>query len=162
MIKYNIIIWSKNNQSLKFFILFLNKINQPKINLSINYKKLKTLIKKISLLKSPHVNKKAQKHFEYRIFTKKINIYLCYNNIKFLIFLKKIKTQLFPEIKIKINFYFNNIFSKNLLNPKNYFINSINKNKINNKNIKSCLKIKNYLQILDCYGEFNLIKNLKV
>ena len=167
MMVYDITIISKNKQSLKFFFLFLNKINQPKINLLTNYKKQKTIIKKIVTLKSPHVNKKAQKQFEYRIFSKRI-IISTYNEIKFLILLKKLKTKIFPEIKFKIKLFYNkNKNIKNdLLNPINYFINSLEKNKNisqklsskNNKikNIQPYYKIKKYLKIMDCYGEVNI------
>ena len=162
MIKYRIKIFSKNKQSIKFFFLILNKINQPKFYLFTEYKKQKTLIKKIIILKSPHVNKKAQSHFEYRIFSKILTI-LSYDSIKFLIFLKKLKIKLFPEIKIKINYYFFNKYNNNLLNFKNYIINSIKfkKNifqklkykKIKTKNTQLNSKSKIYLNILDCYGE---------
>lgn len=167
MITYDITIISKSKQALNFYFLFLNKINQPKITLLTNYTKQKTLIKKIVTLKSPHVNKKAQKHFEYRIFSKKIRV-SSYNEIKSLIFLKKLKTKLFPEIKFKIKILSNkNKKTKNnFLNPKNYYINSIITRKnmtqtLNSQNIKiiniqPCYKIKNYLKILDCYGEFNM------
>lgn len=170
MLTYNITIFSKNKQSIKFFFLVLNKIYQPKIYLCTNYKKRKTLIKKITILKSPHVNKNAQSQYEYRIFSKKL-IISSHNDLKLLILLKKIKTKIFPEIKIKIKFNFNKRKKNNLLNPKNYFINSITTKKnitqqLNFKNIKikilkPCFKIKNYLKILDCYGELNIYKNQK-
>ena len=163
----NITVISKNKQSLKFFFLFLNKIKQPKINLLNYYKKQKTVIKKIVTLKSPHVNKKAQKQFEYRIFSKKI-IISSYNEIKFLILLKKLKTKIFPEIKFKIKLFFEKKkkIKNNLLNPINYLINSLEINKKNFqkissknkiiKNIEPCYKTKKYLEILDCYGEINI------
>ena len=156
MITYDIIIISKNKQALIFFFLFLNKIKQPKINLLTNYSKQKTLIKKITTLKSPHVNKKSQSQLEYRVFSKKISV-SSYNKIRFLIFLKKFKTKLFSEIKFKIKIFSKKTFHKNsLLNPKNYSINSIAiKKNTKIKNIKPCPKIKNYLKILDCYGELN-------
>nr|QYJ09250.1 ribosomal protein S10 [Pleurosigma sp. mgcode 4] len=167
MITYDIKITSKNKQALTFFFLFLNKIKQPKINFLTNYEKQKTLIKKITILKSPHVNKKAQEQFEYRVFSKKISI-SSYNEMKFLIFLKKLKTKLFSEIKLKIKIFYNNKekTKNNLLNPKNYYINSIiRKNQVNQKlqsknikiqPIKPCYKTKKYLKILDCYGELNI------
>lgn len=164
MITYDITIISKNKQALTFFLLFLNKIKRPKINLVTNYAKQKFRIKKITTLKSPHVNKKAQNHFEYRLFSKKISI-SSYNEMKFLIILKKIKTKLFPEIKLKINF-FSKKTKTNLLNPKNYYINSILRKKtktqkfksknIKIKNIEPCQKTKNYLKVFDCYGELSL------
>lgn len=167
MITYNITITSKNKQALTLFFLFLKKVKQPKINLLTNYSKQKTLIKKITVLKSPHVNKKAQKHLEYRIFSKKISI-SSHNEMKFLIFLKKLKTKLFPEIKLKIKILSNKKKKNSLLNPKNYYINSIllkknitqtlkSKN-IRIRNIQPCNKIKNYLKIMDCYGELNIQK----
>ena len=162
MLIYDITVFSKNKQALNFFFLFINNLNQPKINFLNNCKSKKTSIKKIIVLKSPHVNKKAQKHFEYRIFSKKITV-LTYNEIKLLIFLKKLKTKLFPEIKLKIKVFSKNKSKKNLLNLNNYYLNSIVKKKyittytLNSqvKSVQPCNKIKNYLKILDCYGEFN-------
>nr|YP_010233613.1 ribosomal protein S10 [Pleurosigma inscriptura]QSZ78230.1 ribosomal protein S10 [Pleurosigma inscriptura] len=120
-------------------------------------------MKKIVTLKSPHVNKKSQNQLEYRIFSKKISV-SSYNEIKFLIFLKNLKTKLFSEIKFKIKILSNPIFFKNnnLLNLKNYYINSIMmKKNAKMKKIKPCSKMKNYLKILDCYGELNsrILKN---
>lgn len=166
MITYDIKITSKNKQALTFYFLFFSKIKQPKINLLTNYKKQKTLVKKITILKSPHVNKKAQEQFEYKIFSKKISI-SSYNEMKFLIFLKKLKIKLFSEIKLKINMYYNNKekIKNNLLNPKNFYVNSVIKTisinqKLKSKNIKvkaikPCYKIEKYLKVLDCYGELN-------
>lgn len=164
MITYSITIFSKNKQAIKFFLLFLTKIKQPKINILINYTQQKTFIKKFTILKSPHVNKKSQRHFEYRLFSKKILI-SSFSEIKILILLKNFKTKLFSEIKFKINFILKKkISTNNILNPKNYFINSFKKKfitknftkKIQIKTIKPCNKTKNYLKVLDCYGELNM------
>ena len=100
MITYEITVTSKNKQTLNFLFLFLNKIKQPKVSLLKTFSKQKTLVKKITLLKSPHVNKKAQKQLESKIFSKKIYIF-SYNETKLLILLKKLKLKIFPEIKIK-------------------------------------------------------------
>merc|ERR1711862_878562 len=97
-------IVAKNKQILIYFFLFF---------------------KKITVLKSPHVNKKAQKKFEHRIFSKKISI-LVFNDMKFLIFLKKLKTKLFPEIRLKIEVTCDKktVFKTDLLNPSHFVINS--------------------------------------
>lgn len=161
MVNLNIKIVSKNKQAVKFFFLFFNKINNPKFNLITNFKKQKTLIKKITTLKSPHVNKKAQKHFELRTFSKEILIDF-FNEINFLVFLKILKITLFPEIKLKITIFLKK--NNSLLNLKKYSINYINyKKSINQKfnfkkinNIKPCKKTKNYLKILDFCGELKI------
>merc|ERR1712157_623560 len=109
-----------------YFFLFFKKITAPQFYYFTNYTTKEIEIKKITVLKSPHVNKKAQKKFEHRVFSKKISI-LVFDDMKFLIFLKKLKTKLFPEIKLKIEVTCNEkMISKiDLLNPSCFAINSL-------------------------------------
>ena len=102
---------SKNIKSLIFFFNVLKKFN-----ISKNIKKLYTTkkIKRIAILKSPHVNKTAQQHFEYRLYLKKIYV----KNLqifKLLIILKKIKINLCCDVLINIKF----IINDNNFNKKN-------------------------------------------
>lgn len=95
---------SKNIKSLIFFFKILKKFN-----ISKNIKKLYTTkkIKRVAILKSPHVNKTAQQHFEYKLYLKKIFI----ENVqifKLLIILKKIKINLCCDVLINVKFDINN------------------------------------------------------
>ena len=72
-------IFSKNSNSISNFLKFLYKLKKNKI-LNLNF----TIIqapqlkksKQFSVLKSPHVNKKAQEQFEYNVFNKQLKIYV--------------------------------------------------------------------------------------
>ena len=146
----NLKILSKNKKSLqKFLKVFLFFCKKNKINFFIKYfsKKQKTHI--FTILKSPHVNKKAQEQFEYRLFSKQLNIF-SFQILKFIITLKKVQTKLFPDIKINIKFILNtkklNKYKITSLAPKN-----INLHMFENK--KHGLKIEPYLKLLDIYGE---------
>jgi len=116
----NITILSKNYQFLKLFLKFCFK-NKSKFD-KIFFKCLQNKNKKVKivLLKSPHVNKKAQQHFELNIFLKKFKIF-SFQLLKFLILLKKFKTFLFLDIKIQIKFLLNkNMF---LVKKRKFFKN---------------------------------------
>lgn len=102
-------ISSKNKSSiLKFSFLIFKKFNfkiGPKIILK-NYLKTKKRKKIFTILKSPHVNKKAQEQFEIRVFSQQLAIYTTYD-AGFIYFLKNLKLRLFPDIKLKIEFSIN-------------------------------------------------------
>ncbi len=59
------IITSSSQKSLNVYIKYL-KLVFKSLNIKPAYFFLPTKIKKITLLKSPHVNKKAKEHFEIR------------------------------------------------------------------------------------------------
>ena len=147
-------IYSKNFLSLKSFLkVFLNKKTRSKLKLILLKSSLqKTKKKKIfTVLKSPHVNKKAQEQFEHRIYKKRIKCFT-FQTFLFLMFLKKIKFYVFSDINIKINIIknFNNSKKKikNRLNTDNY--------KLNFKK----LDLTNYLEFFEVYGEFVLKSKL--
>ena len=103
MLHYYITIISKNKSSIKnFFIFFdqaLNNFNTIKKHLKKKQKR-----KFLTILKSPHVNKVAQEQFEARLFSNQVSVYYSPKNLQLLILLKKIKTHIFPDVKIKIRF----------------------------------------------------------
>jgi ribosomal protein S10 len=154
-------ICSKNKQSLIKFLFFL--INNTKTNFII-YKYFKREEKKkiISVLKSPHVNKKAQDQFEFKYYVSQF-ILLFYNSPKCLINLKKIKNLLFSDLEIRTTFVLTQGFLKTkIFDPRNYTLKNCNcEGNFKNKNykLKIMRKVKNYLKIFDCYGELNLYKN---
>lgn len=171
---YYLTITSKNKSSLKnFFIFFDKSLN----NFNIIKKYLKKTNKKkfLTILKSPHVNKAAQEQFETRLFSTQVNVYYSPKNLQFLIFLKKVKIYLFPDIKIKIKFNINKFILKKtqskILNPDNFKLNFFN-SQLYNKNLKKTKQYKTnlyekqkfsylkktqlFLRVFDTYG--NLIK----
>lgn len=160
MITYQITATSKNPKSLKLFFLLFFKDN--KFNLKKTFYRNKNKKKYITILKSPHVNKKAQSQLEYKLFSTKIVI-SAQNNSQYLILLKKIKSKLFPEIKIKTKIIINKLnqfqLQTQLLNPQNFSSNNFNNYKnrlINNNNIKNL----NHIKMFDYFGEINLIQNI--
>ena len=175
MTKYTVTLYSKNKESLdNFFIFFKHSLKIQEIQKPINYTKKKKRKKKISVLTSPHVNKSAQEQFEYCVYSVKL-VFYSYKTKKNLIMLKKIKNQLFPDIKIKItgeNFLKNkqNPVKKIVLNPNNFTFNFINfnnikqklkfnklkKNKIILKNQNLLKKTSSYLKLLNWYGAHSL------
>lgn len=149
----NINILSKNYKSL---ILFLNfffnfcKKNNIKCNKQfINKFQKKYKIIKFKILKSPHVNKKAQKELKYFLFSLNIQI-ISFQNLKLLVMLKKMKIFLFSDIQIQIKILRNN---KKLLVKKQNLL-SFKKKDLFFKNAT-----KNYLTFFDFFGEL-FIKSL--
>ena len=154
----NIKIESKNQISIKKFLKFFKETSNTtnfKIIQKFFYKKEKKTF--ISILKSPHVNKSAQEQFEIRNFSAQITIQTN-QPFKFLILLKKIKINLFPDINIKLRLIFNKKIQNSL---KQKFFN------IDNFKLKQFYKIKNkkiivetrkfnsgsqILSLLDIYG----------
>lgn len=163
MITYQITVTSKNLKSLKLFFLFC--CQNKNFNIKTTFYKKKTKKKTITVLKSPHVYKKAQSQWEYKLFSTKIKI-SSQNSLKSLILLKKIKSKLFPEIKLQTKIIINKQNQFNLQNkaltPKKFTINNFNNFKINSKNkqIITTKKILNYIKIFDCLGELILNQNM--
>jgi len=168
----NLAIFSKNPQSIdSFYFFFFNNI-KPNFHLVKKYFQKKSKKKILTILKSPHINKTAQEQFKCQVFSKQYFIYSTQYS-KYLIFLKRLKTNLFPDIKIKIKFIINksntnrfrikifdlNNFSgnfyKNLLYQKNKLKNlkNLSSGKYKKRNYSSIEKAKILMKILDLYGE---------
>jgi len=134
------------NTFLRFFFK-ISKNKQLKTNIfSVQHSKPR-LTKKFSILKSPHVNKKAQDQFEFHVYRKQLSLY-SFQGLKLLMILKKIQCKLFADVKIKVEFVLNeskfNTETHKKFNPNEFFL---KKNKINS------LSSKSYLQLLDIYGD---------
>ena len=127
---------SKNKKSLKLFLQFLiiNMKKITKVNIKGNFQK-KQKKKFISILKSPHVHKKAQEQFEYNVFFTNIKLYPLKNLQTFLTF-KKFNIKLLSDIKPKIKF----VIDINKLNKNNNPIYSIFSRKLNKKIVNSLIK----------------------
>lgn len=157
---YQISIISKNKKSLKKFLLFLTNLLN-KLNPSIKCYKQKKRKKVLTILKSPHVNKKAQEQFQIDTFCTSLNIFIPHN-FQTLFIIKLIKTNNFSDVTLKIKFIINHRLAEkvkcNIFNPNNF--------KLNMFNLKKKLKkINIFLNILDIYGELFLAtseKNLKL
>ena len=161
MIIYQVTVTSKNLKALKLF--FLLCCQNKNFNLETTFYKKKTRKKKLTVLRSPHVYKKAQSQFEYKLFSSKIKI-SSQNSSQSLVFLKKLKSKLFPEIKLHTEIIFNkkNYFQlqTKVLNPKKFSINNFNNYTINSKKNTLNKKTLNYIKIFDCFGEIFLNQNL--
>lgn len=162
---YQITLTSKNKQSLKDYSKFFNNNIEIFKLLIKSYNKIK---KKniITILKSPHVNKKAQEQFEFRLFSKQITLQM-HSSYKFLIFLKKIETNLFSDVNIKIKLLVNKNLQKKsqnkIFNPSYFQLNFFKTNTLfDNKKKKTKFKKEDsfdfkkaihFFKILDIYGE---------
>jgi ribosomal protein S10 len=103
MKQYCLKITSKNEKSIKKFLQFFSAYLNSKFNVIRKSIVSRNNKKTVTLLKSPHVNKTAQEHFEVRLFTKKMlvkGVYLRKN----LIFFKKVFDKLFQDIYIQLEF----------------------------------------------------------
>ena len=99
---YCIDIKSTNQQSLNKFIDLFLKINQiTKFGLVNKINSRKSQKKIVTVLKSPHVHKKAQEQFELGYFSYQFNVYSP-QELKLILMFKKLKQKLFTDIKIKI------------------------------------------------------------
>jgi len=120
MTKYKITFECKDKKTLQNFFVFLSTRYHTKfikLQAPITFQKKKTKIKKITVLKSPHVNKTAQRHFEYRIYSIQIQVYSSKPQ-RYLFVLKKIQNYLFPEVKIKITQIIDKKNTKNFVGNK--------------------------------------------
>jgi hypothetical protein len=99
------------------------------------------------------VNKKAREQFEIRNYTKILNIY-SYQSLLLLFVLKRIKTNTFSEVKLKLDLNYNlGQLHKHL--KSNFNLNSVFLNKLNFEGNHYELNdlTKNYLKRLDVFGE---------
>ena len=95
---FSIYLKSIHINSLKLYLNFLKKIFQ-KLNIISSVVYLPTKKRKITLIKSPHVNKTAREQFELNIYKISINITSLYYDPKFIRFLLLNKSK---SIKITI------------------------------------------------------------
>lgn len=161
MTLYNITLISNNKKSLnKFFYLFIDNIKLTNFRIINKIIKKNLKKKRVTILKSPHVNKKAQEQFELNYFKYQFNIYLP-KDFKLVLLLKSIQKKLLTDIKKKIKIVTSPsiITRKNKkicdpanFNSKNYFI--LNYNSINlKKNNTTNNSLDQYINIFDIYGE---------
>lgn len=162
-----LIVTSKNLNSLHKLFFGRGFQHFPYIVKCFQKKKVKKII---TILKSPHVNKKAQEQFEIKYYSVQFSV----NSIKlfkFLIFLKKVKTFCLSDINIKIKTFFNkkkqellntNIFNINNFKIKSFIRSNYNVQIFKLKMYQQCnkkkftgntnLSTKNMLKLFDLYG----------
>ena len=103
-------IYSKNLNSLTNFLKFFYKLKTNKV-LKLNFFPIQSQKNKkvffLSVLQSPHVNKKSQEQFNYHTYNKQLKIHVS-QIAKFLTIWKIVKIKLFPDIKLKKKIWLNN------------------------------------------------------
>lgn len=102
MTKYRIKVYSKRKDSLTHFLKLITQLQNHQIIFNFIRKKKKR--KKITVLKSPHVNKKAQEQYQFTTYFNEFT-YFTWDTKKGTLLLKKIKNNLFPGVKINIEQY---------------------------------------------------------
>jgi ribosomal protein S10 len=156
MTTYHLIINSKNKKSLLKFNTFLTKELFTVINKNL---KIKSTKKTITLLTSPHVNKTAQEQFEYTTYYSKILVNIP-NFRKFLIFMKKIQTNIFSDINMKIKHTTSKETYNKMFNPNNIKIGFFNKQSFKNEKYKisrkKVSKVNYCVNFFDILGETNI------
>ena len=102
MTKYTIKLYAKNKKTIDNFLKFFKRSQNTIKNfpIALNFKRKKKRKNIVTILKSPHVNKKAQTQFQ-RITYTTIGKYFSWGK-KSMVYLKKFKNNLFPGLKIKI------------------------------------------------------------
>lgn len=138
-------IESKNQISLENFVFFFfNDKLISRFSRVVTYKQRHKKSNKITVLKSPHVNKTAQESFEIKYYRKKIKCFVSKPRL-FLILLKKIKSTFFSELSLKIKFVFNRKIEKKKVKH------TFNTNLYYLDNCK--IKFIEYLKNMELYGE---------
>ena len=149
-------IKSKNKYSLiKFLQVFKNFINNKelKLNKTLVFSQRQKINKVFSILKSIHVNKTAQEQFEFDLFSKNIKIHT-FQILKLLIILKKIETNFFSDIQIRVKLLINKKYKKEITKQ------NLNIGKISLNPLQDFKQIKLYLSIFNYLGKYNLLKNV--
>ena len=169
---FNIIITSRNKNSINDFLLFFNKNKFYNLNVIKKCFQKRIEKKKLTILKSPHVNKRAQEQFESRLFKKQLTVKTT-KNLKYLIYIKRLGYDLFPDINIRLKYIINNkdilklglkIFNPNYFKMNKYYNfigNNFNVQRLSQLKKKLFLlklllvkKANHTLKIFDLYGEF--------
>ena len=158
MLQVQLKLYSTNKIKLIKFLLFLKKYSiKWKLNFfqSLIFQFF-TRLKKITVLKSPHVHKTAQEHFSLIKVKTLLNFstFLRFNNI--FLFLKYVMLMLF-ELKFKLKLQFLKLKKSILLGSLYQIRYSIAKVHPNNFLVKDRKSVTQYIQLFDIFGELNLL-----
>ena len=149
----NLKIKSKNKVSLIQFLRFFVLVSSYKnLGLQTNLKYFNNSKQKkiITVLKSPHVNKKSQEQFEFNLKSKQI----CLKSgqvFKLIVLVKKLQKITNFDLKISVKFIFNPnlvVVIKNI-HPKKYQIKKCSK--------KHLYLLKKYLGLFEIYGRLKFL-----
>ena len=152
---FTITLYSKNlNSLIKFKNFFIKNFIFEKLKFYFSKIKYNKPVKKklFTVLKSPHVNKKAQEQFEYRIYSQK---FVCFTKQPFLLLLifKKLTfnsfSDIFISISLEVSQYKSMKYLKNNLNLESFEIECVKKDLLG------------YLKIMETFGEFVTNKIIK-
>lgn len=152
MSKYTLLLYSKDKKTINNFLNFFKNNKQLKFQRLTKQSK----ITRFSVLKSPHINKNAQEQFQYIHFCISL-LFFTHKVKKKFIFLKKIKNQLFPELKLLV---------KGIYSSKKNITKFLSPNRIIIYNQKKFVKLTSkhllkksifYLKTLDYYGNISNI-----
>jgi hypothetical protein len=154
VVKFSIIFSSKNKKSLNLFQNYLIKFIKNN-NKFFKMRKRSCKIKKLNLLRSPHIHKRSQETFLFNFFFGKLTFFFYNNFIVFLHTVKKICLNSFYDIKVNSTFI---IFQK-----KSIF--SLNKNLSVNKLLlfsvfyfKKRMQTKQFIKFTNFKGFLKLFK----
>ena len=140
---YYLTICSKDKKSVPKFINFLTEhLELQKLNLLGKTALKRSKTRRISILKSPHVNKKAQEQFEFRVFLTTLIIETP-QNFKILTLIKKIKS-ITSEIRVKVHVTIKKESKKHVLDSIFRF------------RFYQRTKVRRFLTLLESYGEISL------
>lgn len=115
----NIFIQSKQKHHLYNFIKAFNLKNKTHLKSIIFFYARKKCKKKFSILTSPHVNKRAQEQFGVEIYRQQLKINVL-EPLKFIILLKRVCSNSFPNLKLAVKFETSNKTRRNFSINKNY------------------------------------------
>ena len=160
MLQIQLKLYGTNKTKLINFLVFLKQhSNKWKLNFfqSLIFQFI-TKLKKIAVLKSPHVHKKAQEHFSLIKVMTFLNFdnFLRFNNL--FLFLKYVTFILF-ELKFKLNLQFFVLKKKLTFYNFSFQTQQSFTDKVNPNNflVKDYKNLNNYIQLFDLFGELNLI-----
>jgi hypothetical protein len=131
-------IKTKNINLLYSYLSFLFFKFDNSVLVLKQFKKKKN--KKVTVLKSPHVNKKAKESFEYCIYV-----------VEMLLYVVNLNTLIFKFIKLK-----NNIFLDLIIIVKLLYLDLKKLRNLNYFLLKKSIKNSKFLKLLDIIGEINL------
>jgi ribosomal protein S10 len=139
----NIYLQSKHKNYIYQFITLFNKKSKTLFR-SIKLRFIKQAYQPlVSILTSPHVNKKAQEQFKTKMYSLQLKV-KTFELLKFIIFLKRLSANLLPNINIKIKI-------KTKMTLKKVCLFSYKKRSKKSATLSTCRQ-KGLLKIIENYG----------
>lgn len=155
---FHLKISAKDKNVLKLFFKTLAESSEH-ISL-IKHLSYNNAMKRITVLKSPHVNKLSQEQFEYRLYECTLKISSS-QILKEIIKLKQLKEETFAGIKLKTKLFYDKQMGL-ASNFQNMNPNSMSLDFLKDNSKKSLILIARYIQLFDCEGESFLKKSIVI